>query len=65
MKRLDCSVVVKVNVKVRFKIPVNVHLDDISSTAEPFVSKLGMVMHLHGQECHARRSVDQGRSEGS
>ena len=36
------------------KIPVNVHLDDISSTAEPSVTKLGMVMHHHGLECHAR-----------
>ena len=40
MKRLDCSVVLKVKVIEKFKIPVNVRLDDISSTAEPSVSKL-------------------------
>ena len=53
----------------RFKIPVNVHLDDIFSTAEPFVNKLGMVMHLKGSECHARRLVcylqGQDHSEGT
>ena len=48
MKRLDCSVVVKVKATERLKIPVNVHLEDSSSTAEPFVTKLGMVMHHHG-----------------
>ena len=37
----------------RFRIPVNVHLNDISSTAEPSVAKLGMVMHHHGRKCHA------------
>ena len=41
----------------RFKIPANVHLDNISSTAELFVTKLGMVMHRHGQECCARGLV--------
>ena len=55
--------------KKRFKIPVNVHLDDISSTAGPFVTELGMVMHHHGPECLARRSVCclqvQDHSEGS
>ena len=40
-----------------FKIPVNVHLDSIFSTAEPIVTKLGMVMHHHEPECHARRLV--------
>ena len=35
----------------RYKIPVNVHLDDISATAEPFVAKLGMVMYHHGPSC--------------
>ena len=52
VKRLDCSVVVKVKVTGKFKIPVNVHLDNISSTAEPFVIKLGMVMHHRGPGCH-------------
>ena len=69
MKRLDCSVVVKVKVKERFKISVNVHLDDISSTAEPFVTQLGVVMHHHGPECYARRLVCclevQGHSDDS
>ena len=40
-----------------FQISMNVHLDNISSTAEPFVIKLGMVMHNHGSECCARRLV--------
>ena len=55
VKRLDCFVVVKVT--GWFKIPVNVHLDDMSSTAEPFVNELGMVMQHHGPECCARRLV--------
>ena len=46
VKRLDCSVVVKVKVTERFKIPVNVHLDDGPSAAEPFVSKLGVVLDV-------------------
>ena len=49
----------------RFRIPVNFHLDDISSTAEPFVTKLGIVMHHHGPECHARRLVCCLPSSGS
>ena len=68
MKRLDHSVVAKVKVTERFKIPVNVHLD-ISSTAKPFVTKLSMVMRHYGPEHHARRLVCclqvQGHSEGS
>ena len=40
VKRLDCAVVVKVKVTEGLKIPVNVHLDDISSTAEHSVPKL-------------------------
>ena len=43
--------------EVKFRIPVNVHLDDILSTAEPFVTKFGIVMHHHGPEYHARRLV--------
>ena len=46
-----------------------VYLDNISSTTEPFVTKLGMVMHHHGPECHARRLAcylqGHGHSEGS
>ena len=45
VKRLDCSVMVKVKVTERFRIPVNVHLNDISSAAESSVTKFGMVMH--------------------
>ena len=41
----------------RFKIPVNGHLDDIFSTAQPFVTKLGMVMQHHGPERQARGLV--------
>ena len=51
LKRLDCSVVVKVKVTLRFKMPVNVHLDDFSLTAEP------SVMHDPGPEYYARRLV--------
>ena len=39
----------------RFRIPVNVHLNDISSAAEPSVTKLGMVMQHHGPKYHAKR----------
>ena len=55
----------------RFKILVNVHLDNISSTAEPFIIEAGIVMLMHPcrAECHARRLVCclpvQGPSEGS
>ena len=40
----------------RFRIPVT-SLDNISSTAEPYVTKLGKVMHHHWPECHARKLV--------
>ena len=53
----------------RFRIPVNVHLDNISWTAEPNVTKLSMVMQYHGPKCYARRLVCcfqvQGHSEDS
>ena len=39
----------------RFCIPVNVHLDDTSTAAEPSVTTLGMVVQHHGPNCHARR----------
>ena len=68
VKRSDCSVVVKVKVTERFRIPVTVHLDNISSAAEPFVTKLGTVMQHHRPKCHSRRLVYclqvQGHSEG-
>ena len=57
VKRLDCSVVVKVEVTENGRIPVNIHLDDISLAAEPSVTKLGMVMKHHGPKFHARRLV--------
>ena len=41
----------------RLRIPVNVHLDGISSAAEPSVTILGMVMQHHGPKCPARRLV--------
>ena len=51
-----------------FRIPVNVHLDDISSAAEPSETKLGVVMQHHWLKCHARRLICclqvQGHSEG-
>ena len=55
----------------RFKVPVNVHLDDISSTAEPSVVWWCIIMgqSVMQAECHARRLVCclqvQGHSEGS
>ena len=52
----------------RSRIPVNVHLDNISSPAEASVTKLGLVMQHHGPKCLARRLVwclqVQGHSEG-
>ena len=41
----------------KFRTPVNVYLEDISSASEPSITKLGMVMHHHGPKCHARRLV--------
>ena len=53
----------------RLRIPVNVHLDNISPAAEPSVTKLVTVMQHHRPECHARKLVCclevQGHSEGS
>ena len=57
MERLDCSVWSRSRSQERFTVPVSIHLDDSSSTVEPFVTKLRVVMHHHGPECHARRSV--------
>ena len=49
-------------------MPVNVCPDDIFWTQEHFVTKPGMVMHLHKPECHAEKIVQcvqcQGHSEG-
>ena len=41
----------------RLRIPVNFHLNDISSTADPFVTKLGMMMHHQGPEGYARKYI--------
>ena len=57
MKRLDCFVGVKSKSLERLRISVNVHLDDISSLAEPFVTTLGMVVCHDEPECPARRLV--------
>ena len=69
MKRFDCTAVVKVKPQKRFRFPMNVHLDNISSAAEHSVTKLDMVMQHHGPKCHARKLVCclqvQGHSEGS
>ena len=43
----------------RFRIPVNVHLNDISWTAEPFVTKRGMVMHYHIKFGSIRFSISE------
>ena len=47
---------------------MNVDLEDIFLTAEPFVTKVGMVMQHHGLECHVKRLVcyfqGKGHSEG-
>ena len=40
----------------RFKMLVNVCLDDIFWTREHFVTKLGMVMQHHDPECHAEKN---------
>ena len=53
----------------RFRIPVNIHLNDLYSAAEPSVTKLGMMMQHHGPKCRGRRLVCclqvQGQSGGS
>ena len=49
----------------RFRILVNVHLDGISSDAEPSVTKLGVVMEHHGPQCDAGGLVCCLQSSGS
>ena len=53
----------------RYRIPVNIHRNDISAAAEPSVTELGMVMQHHGRKGQARRLVCclqvQGHSENS
>ena len=43
---------------------INVHLDNVLSTAQPFATKLGMVMHHHGQECHVKRLICYIKGQG-
>ena len=47
---------------------VNVCLDDISCTAQPLLTKLGIVVYYHEAECYAERVVHcpqcQGHSKG-
>ena len=50
-KRLDCSVVVMV------KVTEKVQNSSECSSAEPSVTKLGMVMQRHGPKCPVRRLV--------
>ena len=54
LKSFDCSVVVKVKVTGKVQNYSGSYLDNISLTAESFVTKLGMMIHHHGPECHAR-----------
>ena len=67
VKRLDCSVLVKVTEMIKNSSECS--SEDISSAAELSVIKLGIVMQHHGPKCHARRLVCclkvQGHSEGS
>ena len=53
----------------RFKMSMNVCLDNILWTADHFVTILGMVMQHHEPECHGEKIVcylqGQGHSEGS
>ena len=69
VKRLDCCFWSRSRSQKRCRIPVNVHLDDISSSAQPSVTKLGMVIQHHEPKCYARKFVSclqvQGHSEGS
>ena len=69
MKRLDCSVVVKVKVTEKVQNSSECSSGDISSAAEPSVTKVCMVMQHQGLKYHARRLVCclqvEGHSEGS
>ena len=63
----DWIAVVKIKVTAKVKI-FSVCLAVIFWTAEPFVTKLGMVIHHHGPECPTKRLVashGQDHNEGS
>ena len=68
-KRLHCRVMLKVRVTVHVQNINEFSLDHIFSTAEPFVTKLGVVMHRHRPKCYVKRLVrylrGHGHSEGS
>jgi len=54
-KRLHCCV--EGECEKRFKIVINVCLDNIFWTAETFITKFGMVIsHYHRPECHAKKN---------
>ena len=42
-------------VTVMWKISVDVCLDNSFCTAEPFITKLDMVIHYHQLGCHAKK----------
>ena len=50
VRRLECAIVAKVKVAEKVKNSSECSSGDISSTAEPSVTKLGMVMHHHRPE---------------
>ena len=62
-------VVFKVKVTANLWMLMNVCPDNISWIAEPFTTKLGMVMHHYEPDCPPKRLVcclqDQGHNEGS
>ena len=69
LKRLDCSVVVKVKVTEKVKNSSECSCGRYLLSCWPSVTKLCMVMQHHGSKCHWRRLVRclqvQGHSEGS
>ena len=69
VNRLDCSVVVKVKVTGKVQNSSKCSSGWNLLICLTVCSQLGMVMHHHGPECHARRLVCclqvQGHSEGS
>ena len=69
VKRSGCSIVVKGKVTGKVQNSGECSPGLYFLNCKPFVTKLGMVMHHHGPECHAKRLVcylqGQGPSEGS
>ena len=51
------SLLVQVKVTFKRQISMNVHPDYIFLIAEPFVNKLGMMMHRYELKCHAKKLV--------